>query len=130
VTRYIGLDYKTVDASPDLVSDALYLPFPSSSFATVFSTQTLEHLIDPFQAFSEMARILNTNGVLILTAPQSWREHEIPRDYFRFTSFGLRKLCKRAGLKVIRLKLVGRAWSHVGQSLLNILLQTKLGMCQ
>ncbi len=126
VTRYIGLDYETADASPDLVGDALRLPFPSSSFDTVLSTQTLEHLTDPFQAFDEMARVLTAGGSLILTAPQSWREHELPYDYFRFTSFGLRHLCEQANLRVTRLEAVGRAWAHVGQSFLNILLQTKL----
>ena len=126
VTQYVGLDYETADASPDLVGDALRLPFPSSSFDTVLSTQTLEHLTNPFQAFDEMARVLTAGGILILTAPQSWREHEIPYDYFRFTSFGLRHLCERAGLKVTHLDAVGRAWAHVGQSFLNILLQTKL----
>lgn len=70
--------------------------------------------------------MLRPGGRLILTAPQSWREHEEPNDYFRFTRFGLRHLCKHAGLRPQTIRAVGYAWSHVGQSFLNILLQTKL----
>ncbi|NJN98369.1 MAG: class I SAM-dependent methyltransferase [Anaerolineales bacterium] len=126
VTRYVGLDYEVEDASPHLVGDALHLPFPDASFDTVFTMQTLEHLPDPFQAFHEIARVLQPGGKLILTVPQSWREHEQPHDYFRFTSFGLRRLCDHAGLKPLTVRAAGLAWSHLGQSFLTTCLRANI----
>lgn len=126
VTCYIGLDYEAIDASPHLVGDALRLPFLDASFDTIISMQTLEHLPNPFQSFSEIARVLRPGGKLILTAPQSWPEHEQPYDYFRFTSFGLSYLCQYAGLKPITIRAAGRAWSHLGQSFLLNIIQAKI----
>jgi hypothetical protein len=48
-----------------------------------------------------MGRVLKKAGILILNAPFSFRLHEEPHDYFRYTPHGLGEMCRRAGLRVI-----------------------------
>lgn len=65
------------------------------------STTTLEHLSEPFSFFSQVERILKPGGKIFLYVPFAIGEHQIPYDFFRYTSYGLRYLCKKSGLKVI-----------------------------
>jgi hypothetical protein len=66
----------------------------------------------------EIARVIKPGGHLILTAPQAWRVHEAPHDYFRFTRYGLRYLVESSGLAVLKLKAQGGVWALVGQTIL------------
>src|SRR6185369_8853316 len=63
---------------------------------------------------SEMARVLKQDGVLILAAPFSFRLHEEPYDFFRYSPHGLRELCSEAGLIIDHVEQVGSLWSLVG----------------
>ena len=118
-TTYIGLDMDPVNGQPDVVAIGECLPFAANSFDSVFSAQTLEHVPDPFAVMTEIARVLKPGGHLVLTAPQAWRVHERPHDYFRFTCYGLRYLAERHGLEVIRIQAQGGIWALVGQTILN-----------
>lgn len=40
---------------------------------------------------------------MILTAPFFWHIHEAPRDFYRYTAFGLRYLFEKAGYTVLEL---------------------------
>lgn len=102
---------------PAVHADAMALPFQSASYATVVSFQVLEHVPDPWRAVAEMARVLESGGHLLLTAPQMGQRHCAPHDYFRFTRDGLRVLAERAGLDVVEMvglgTFVGRAHQFV-----------------
>jgi SAM-dependent methyltransferase len=119
VRDYVGLDRQEQGSRPDVVGDALRLPFPAETFDTVLMIQVLEHLPDPEGAVSEVGRVLKRGGRAILTAPQYWRLHEEPHDYYRFTRFGLIHLVQRSGLRVLRVKAQGGAWALAGQALAN-----------
>lgn len=102
---YIGVDVEDSgrDVSmkmPDFFYDGDVLPFPSQSIDGVFCTQVLEHVPNPQALLLEMSRVLKSNGVLVLSAPFLWEEHEEPYDFFRFTSFGFRELLARSGFEV------------------------------
>lgn len=116
VDEYLGIEHESAfaltDASqraqkPDLYYDGRTLPFEDASFDTVLNVDVLEHTQDPGQVVSEMGRVLKDDGVLILTAPFSFRIHEAPHDYFRFSPHGLRLLCERASLEVQRIESYG-----------------------
>ncbi|MBI2327056.1 class I SAM-dependent methyltransferase [Candidatus Curtissbacteria bacterium] len=50
-----------------IVADAHNLPFKKAAFDLVICTETLEHLIDPKLALSEMKRVLKKHGAAILS---------------------------------------------------------------
>ena len=50
-------------------ADAHHLPFASGAFDLVVSCETIEHLINPFAAIQEMARVCKPGGTLYLTTP-------------------------------------------------------------
>lgn len=84
----------------DLICDLEALPFRSNPFQAVICTQVLEHVREPELVLKEFFRVLGTDGMLYLSAPQGWGVHQPPHDYFRFTEYGLRYLLEKAGFEV------------------------------
>jgi SAM-dependent methyltransferase len=126
VSEYIGVEHEATfkqtsaqsrDSGPDVVYDGKTLPFEAQSFDTVISVQVLEHTPEPGRLLIEMARVLKRDGVLLLAAPFSFRLHEEPHDYFRYTPHGLEVLCRDAGLRVERVERIGHLWSLLGHKL-------------
>lgn len=108
--NYIAVDFAKSDArwdfgKLDIIADINRLDFIGD--ATVdfcLNTTTLEHLSEPWLFFEEVGRILKPGGRLFLYVPFVMNEHQAPYDFYRYTSYGLRHLCKRSGLEVISLK--------------------------
>jgi SAM-dependent methyltransferase len=120
VSEYVGIEHEATYSStqsagrrgrPDLVYDGRTLPFENASFDTVMSVQVLEHTPEPQRLVDEMSRVLRAHGTLILTAPFSFRLHEEPHDYFRYSPHGLRSMLARSGLEVIELRAQGALFS-------------------
>ncbi len=101
---YFGIDWPGSQhkLSIDAIADAHHLPFKAASFNTVLCTEVIEHLRDPSRSIQEMARLLVPGGYLILSAPFTHELHEYPHDFFRFTSFGLQSLARKAGLTPVK----------------------------
>lgn len=115
VTAYIGLDWpiSPEKAHLDVIGDATCLPFCDKAVDTVLASELMEHLPEPKLFLSEVARILKVGGYLILSVPFMEPLHEEPRDFYRFTSHGLRYLLKREGFYVKHIWKRGRWWSVV-----------------
>ena len=88
---YTSLD---IDASlrPDIIASADNIPFPDKEFDFAFSSQMLEHVTDPTAVLTEIHRILQDDGYLLITVPQTNELHSEPFDYWRFTNFGMELL--------------------------------------
>jgi len=99
-TDYIGLNYGTSGALPDIVGDAQCLPIQSEHASIVFSTQVIEHVPNPVLMVREIHRILKPGGLLVLSGPFCWPLHEEPHDYYRFTVYGFRYLLSQAGFEI------------------------------
>jgi SAM-dependent methyltransferase len=80
----------------------------------VINIQVLEHTPQPRRLIAEMARVLKDDGLLILAAPFSFRLHEEPNDFFRYSPHGLRAMCEQSGLVVDHVEQVGSLWSLLG----------------
>jgi len=125
VSEYIGVEYedtfgRTSSSSrgkPDVVYDGTTLPFESKSFDTVLSVQVLEHTPRPAHLIAEMARVMTDDGLMILTAPFSFRLHEEPDDFYRFSPHGLRRLCADAGLAMTQIAPRGGLFTVIGHKL-------------
>jgi demethylmenaquinone methyltransferase/2-methoxy-6-polyprenyl-1,4-benzoquinol methylase len=60
-----NLDHVGIEARPHL-RDVEDLPFEDDAFEAVIGAHVLEHLLDPFAGLSEMARVLEPGGSLVI----------------------------------------------------------------
>lgn len=100
---------KPLDATADLER----LPFADNCFDAVFCSQVLEHVMDPWQAASEMARALRPEGYLVITVPFIGYLHNEPHDYHRFTPHGARRLLEEAGLEAVHVSESGGPFAFI-----------------
>ncbi|MFN3193509.1 MAG: class I SAM-dependent methyltransferase [Aureliella sp.] len=65
----------------DIVSDITDIPEPNSSFDAIMCIEVLEHVPDPPAALAELARLLKTDGTMIITAPFCSLTHFSPYHF-------------------------------------------------
>lgn len=107
VTKHIGIDHPDMPhgcANLDVFASAYKVSLPSCYADTILCTAVLEHLERPQDAIREMYRILKPGGHVILSAPLFWHLHEEPRDFYRYTRYGLTHLFTTAGFEVLEIK--------------------------
>jgi ubiquinone/menaquinone biosynthesis C-methylase UbiE len=94
-TDYVVLDY--VDTyHPHIVGDIQHLPLPDNSEGNIACLAILEHVENPFLAFSELHRVLRPGGQCLLYVPFLYYYHAEKtyyKDYWRFTKDSLASLC-------------------------------------
>lgn len=104
-TDYIGLEYDSpenrANKRADIYYDGQTIPLDDVSLDGVLSTQTLEHVPNPKRIVDEWARVLRPGGLLLLTVPFMWPEHEMPYDFQRYTTNGLRAMLEKSGFEII-----------------------------
>jgi 2-polyprenyl-3-methyl-5-hydroxy-6-metoxy-1,4-benzoquinol methylase len=83
------------------------LPFSNGQFDTIILSDVLEHIAEPGMLWDEMIRILAPGGHLLMNVPFLYSIHESPFDYYRYTSFALRRFAEMRGMTVIALESVG-----------------------
>ena len=112
VNKYVGVDIEISghnhrNSKIDVFYDGKFLPFRDESFDSLISFEVLEHVFNPDQIVSELNRVLKTNGKILISVPFCWNEHEIPFDYARYSSFGIRALLERHGFDVVEVHKTG-----------------------
>jgi len=82
--------------NPDFVGDITkFNPLiKDNSFDIIYCLEVLEHTLNPFDAITELKRILKDSSYLVLSAPLNMRIHGPIPDCWRFTEFGWRVLLK------------------------------------
>jgi SAM-dependent methyltransferase/GT2 family glycosyltransferase len=91
----LGQDRETI------VADMRELPFAGSSFASIVSVHSLEHVPNPERVVAEAARVLEPGGTAAFVTPNRLtfgRSDEIidPYHYVEFDREQLARLCRRA----------------------------------
>ncbi|HEV3325044.1 MAG TPA: class I SAM-dependent methyltransferase [Puia sp.] len=107
VREYIGIDYENpghphVNEQIDVFYDGKHIPFADETFDSVFSSEVLEHVFDPDIVLKELNRVLVPGGKMLATCPFAICEHEIPNDFARYSSYGLRHLFEKHGFEVLQ----------------------------
>ena len=98
--EYIGTDMRP-GPGVDRVEDAHNLSFPDRSIGTILMMETIEHIVNPIRALSEVRRVLRPGGVLVLSAPFALDIHNHPSDYWRMTPEGCNVLLEAIGARLV-----------------------------
>jgi hypothetical protein len=87
-----GWDYAGLDIiegpNVDVVGDAHQLSklFEPSSVRAVMAISVLEHILMPWKFAIELNRVLEPGGVAFFLTHQTWALHDVPWDFWRFSS--------------------------------------------
>jgi len=104
-SQYVGLEYDTpqnrASKKADFFYDGKTFPFVNAEFDNIICNEVLEHVFNPKDFLSEIIRILKPGGLMLMTVPFVWDEHEQPYDYARYSSFGLKHLLQENGFQII-----------------------------
>lgn len=107
-TSYQGIDvgYANEFGMSGNRSDIIYydgklIPFGDAVFDCVLCIEVLEHSEDPQLLIAEIARVVRSQGTVLLTVPWAARQHHLPHDYHRFTRERLQALFVQNGFEYI-----------------------------
>jgi SAM-dependent methyltransferase len=122
-TQYVSTDWcgtsdhHQYSAGIDYPCPADDMPFDDNTFDYALCTQVLEHVRYPERVIKEICRVLKPGGILFLTVPQTWEEHEQPYDYHRFTQFALHSYGEENGFIIKQIKPEGGRFMALGHFL-------------
>ena len=130
VDEHIGLDHEDTlhnKSNVDLFGTAYNIPVDDEEFDTILCTAVLEHVEEPKEAIAEAYRVLKKGGYAIYTAPLFWHLHEEPRDFYRFTQYGLKYLFEKNGFETVELRPLSGFWVTFGQEFVYYLWRFRRG---
>ena len=107
IQEHIGVDHEGSfhdKSNIDLTGTAYQIPIEDNSVDSILCTYVLEHLEEPGRAIAESWRVLKEGGHAIYTVPLFWHVHEAPRDFYRYTEFGLKYLFEKNGFEIVEIK--------------------------
>lgn len=113
VREHVGVDHKETTHNKgkiDIFTSAYDISVEDESFDCALCTSVLEHLEEPSKAIAECHRILKVGGIALYTVPFVFNLHEEPRDFYRFSKYGLKYLFTTNGFQIIELKALSGFW--------------------
>ena len=108
VKQYIGVDIQQSGHSHELSEVDVYydgktIPFDDHYFDSVFCSEVIEHVFEVDYILDEINRVLKKGGKILLTVPFVWNDHEVPYDYGRYSSYGIKYLLEKHGFEIIEI---------------------------
>jgi SAM-dependent methyltransferase len=103
--EYVGLEIDSPQSraieKADYYYDGNRFPFADETFDSMVANEVFEHVFNPDQFLAEIFRVLRPGGMILLTMPFAWDEHEQPYDFARYSSFGIKALLERHGFEIV-----------------------------
>jgi ubiquinone/menaquinone biosynthesis C-methylase UbiE len=130
VTEHIGIDHSETlhnRSNIDRFGTAYNIPAKNGEFDTAICTAVLEHLENPNKAIAECNRVLRQGGVAIYTTNLFWHLHEEPRDFYRYTKYGLAYLFEKNGFEIVEINPLSGFCVTFGQELVYYLWRFRRG---
>jgi SAM-dependent methyltransferase len=116
-----GHDHK--NSKVDFYYDGKTLPFPDNHFDAVVSFEVFEHIFNTDEVISEIRRVLKPGGQLLITIPFALYEHEMPFDFARFTSYGIKHIFEKNKFEVSEIRKTTTFFMAVCQLFISYLTQ-------
>jgi SAM-dependent methyltransferase len=91
--KYVGCDMRE-GPGVNRILNLHHLDLPPATVGTALVLDTLEHVEFPHQALKEVERVLQPNGMAILSSHMNFPIHDYPNDYWRFTPEAFKSLLK------------------------------------
>jgi ubiquinone/menaquinone biosynthesis C-methylase UbiE len=104
VSKYVAVDIEVSghshkNSEVDVFYNGENLPFPNEVFGSLFCSEVLEHVFNLEGILSELHRVLKKGAQGLITTPFALPEHEVPYDFARYTSFGIKAILERNEFK-------------------------------
>ena len=80
----------------------------------ILCTEVMEHIAEWDIAFNNLAQLLKTGGILLITCPHFYFLHEVPHDFWRATPYALQHFGNKYNLKILHQVSAGNAWDILG----------------
>lgn len=91
------------------------LPFEDNNFQTVICSDVLEHVYNPQDVLNEIIRVTKPGGYILISTPFNYWMHEIPYDYYRYTTYFYEKFAeKNEKVEIECIKQMGGMWAVMG----------------
>lgn len=118
--QYIGVDFENpghphVNEQIDVFYDGKSIPFGNAHFDAIFCSEVFEHIFNLHEILPELNRVLKPGGKMLLTCPFAICEHEVPHDFARYSSFGIKHLLEQNGFRIISQEKTGNSTETVFQ---------------
>jgi SAM-dependent methyltransferase len=120
VEEYIGVDFHN-EGHPhdneqiDVFYDGKKLPFENCYFDSVLCSEVVEHVFNLDEVLTEINRVMKKGGLILITCPFSWNEHEVPHDYARYTFYALNDILNKNGFEVVQFRKSGDFMTTISQ---------------
>jgi len=118
-SEYVGLEIENTIHHDVTKADYFYdggkFPFNNNEFDSVVTNQVFEHVFNPDDFLYEVNRVLKKNGILLMTVPFVWDEHEQPYDFARYSSFGIKSVLEKKGFEIVEQKKIAPDFSVILQ---------------
>jgi SAM-dependent methyltransferase len=88
---YVGCDMRG-GPGVDRLLNLHKIDLPDNTVGCLVCMDTLEHVEYPRKALSEILRVLQPNGIAMISSVMNFPIHGYPNDYWRFTPEGFRSL--------------------------------------
>ena len=120
IDQYIGVDFKSEGhlhekEDIDVYYDGRHIPFTNGYFDSVLCSEVLEHVFNLNEILQEINRVMKPGAKFLITVPFSWDEHEIPNDFGRYTSYGIKYILEQHGFEIDKSVKIGNFIAVIGQ---------------